>query len=236
MSDKHPLSRFEKAWSRDLNPHKDKALQKPLLQACDLTCMRGELTLFSELNFSLTPGSAMVVEGRNGSGKTSLLHILCGLLNPDDGEVRYRDRPIREVREEYHKDLAYIGHVHGLKGDLTPEENLRVAQALAAVAPRTPPEMALAHLGLDSLSHLLCRELSFGQRRRVALARLVMSRASLWILDEPMAGIDRSGVERIEALFREHVHAGGSLILSSHQTLVLQGICLDHVHLGSMNR
>ncbi|MGH8656355.1 MAG: cytochrome c biogenesis heme-transporting ATPase CcmA [Gammaproteobacteria bacterium] len=216
----------------ELKPQKNKALGGPALEAHDLACVRGDRSLFSQLRFTLELGSALIVEGRNGSGKTSLLRIVCGLLRADHGEVRWRGELIREVREEYYKDLAYIGHLHGLKGELTPLENLRVAQALAATTPRTSPEKALAHMELEPFSLLPCRDLSLGQRRRVALARLLMSPASLWILDEPLAGIDRLGVERVEALFRDHLDLGGALILSSHQPLSLQQTGFKSLHLG----
>ncbi|MGH8594083.1 MAG: heme ABC exporter ATP-binding protein CcmA, partial [Gammaproteobacteria bacterium] len=152
----------------ELKPQKNKALGGPALEAHDLACVRGDRSLFSQLRFTLELGSALIVEGRNGSGKTSLLRIVCGLLRADHGEVRWRGELIHKVREEYYKDLAYIGHLNGLKAELTPLENLRITQTLAATTPRTTPEKALAHMELDPFSLLPCRDLSLGQRRRAA--------------------------------------------------------------------
>jgi len=215
-----------------LQPQQSKTLGGPVLEAHDLACTRGDRRLFNELHFTLGSGCALIVEGRNGSGKTSLLRIVCGLLRADHGEVRWRGELIHTVREEYCKDLAYIGHLNGLKAKLTPLENLRIAQTLAATTPCTSPEKALAHMELEPFSRLPCRDLSRGQRRRAALARLLMSRAKLWILDEPLAGIDRLSVDRVEALFREHLDAGGSLILTSHQPLSLHQTGFERLHLG----
>ncbi|MGH8612460.1 MAG: cytochrome c biogenesis heme-transporting ATPase CcmA [Gammaproteobacteria bacterium] len=216
----------------ELELQQHKTLGEPVLRAHDLACTRGGRRLFSKLNFIVKAGSALIVEGRNGSGKTSLLRIVCGLLRADHGEVRWRGELIHKVREEHYKDLAYIGHLNGLKAELTPLENLRITQTLAATTPRTSPEKALAHMELEPYSLLPCRDLSLGQRRRAALARLLMSRANLWILDEPLAGIDRLGVERVEGLFCDHVDAGGSLILTSHQPLSLHQTGFESLHLG----
>ena len=215
-----------------MQPQQHETLGEPVLRAHDLVCTRGGRSLFSKLNFIVKAGCALIVEGRNGSGKTSLLRIVCGLLRADHGEVRWRGELIHKVREEYYKDLAYIGHLNGLKAELTPLENLRITQTLAATTPRTSPEKALAHMELEPFSLLPCRDLSLGQRRRAALARLLMSRANLWILDEPLAGIDRLSVDRVEGLFRDHVDAGGSLILTSHQPLSLHQTGFESLHLG----
>lgn len=203
-----------------------------MLEAHDLACTRGDRSLFKNLNLTLEAGCALIVEGRNGTGKTSLLRIICGLLRPDHGEVRWRGDPIHEARETYYKDLAYVGHLNGLKAGLTLQENLRIAQSLAATNPRTSPEQALAHMELEPFLYSPCCELSLGQRRRAALARLLMSCATLWILDEPLAGIDRLGVNRIETLFRDHMDAGGALILTSHQPLSFPQTGFQRLHLG----
>lgn len=203
-----------------------------MLEAHDLACRRGDRSLFCKLRFTLKGGCALIVEGRNGSGKTSLLRIVCGLLRADHGEVRWRGELIHKVREEYCKDLAYIGHLNGLKAELTPLENLRVAQTLAAANPRMFAEEALAQMELDPFSSIPCRDLSLGQRRRVALARLLISSASLWILDEPLAGIDRVGADRVATLFRDHMDGGGALMVTSHQPLSLHQRGFESLHLG----
>ena len=196
-----------------------------LLSVHDLACARGERTLFTGMKFELRAGQVLLVQGGNGRGKTSLLRLLCGLAHPPHGEVRWRGQPIAATREEYHREMAYIGHVNGIKDDLTPMENLRLSAALAgrdldeAVA-----SQSLIRLGLSRCLDLPARVLSFGQRRRVTLAGLVTAGALLWILDEPLTGLDVHGVALVEGLLRDHVQAGGMVVMTTHQPLSLEGV------------
>jgi heme ABC exporter, ATP-binding protein CcmA len=203
-----------------------------MLEALGLTCERDERTLFRDLSFCLEAGEVLLVEGQNGSGKTSLLRILCGLSAPDAGVVRWQGRDIQRLRTEYFANLAYLGHAHGLKAELSPLENLEVARALATSRPGATPEQALERVGLLGFEEVPCRTLSAGQRRRVALARMLLTPARLWILDEPFTGIDRHGIEELEALLVEHSASGGIMVLSSHYLLSLRDCRLASIHLG----
>ncbi|KPK56738.1 MAG: hypothetical protein AMS22_00250 [Thiotrichales bacterium SG8_50] len=209
----------------------------PLLEGVDLECARDERLLFSGLSFVLRPGQILQIEGANGSGKTSLLRILCGLTLATEGEVRWMGQDIHEVRADYYADLAYIGHAHGVKDDLTPVENLRIATALGNAKPDALSdealEEALLAVGLFGFEDQLAQTLSAGQRRRVALARLLLTRARLWILDEPLTALDRAGHEKIETMLTEHAQGGGMVIFTSHHALNLHSDVVTTLHIGT---
>ena len=193
-----------------------------MLAVHDLACERGERLLFRNLGFELGQGEALLVRGGNGRGKTSLLRILCGLSAPAAGEVRWRGEPIARAHEQYGREMAYVGHANGIKDDLTPLENLRLAAALGGRAlGEDAAQAALAQVGLARCVDLPARVLSFGQRRRVALAGLATAGALLWILDEPLTGLDVDGVAMVETLIRDHVAGGGLAVMTTHQPLVL---------------
>ena len=190
-----------------------------MLEARNLECTRGERRLFSDLSFRLGRGELLRVAGANGSGKTSLLRIMCGLLAPNAGELRWRGRPIRTEREEYSRSLVFIGHLNALKDDLTALENLQVAAGLSGM----PADAGRMLAGLDRFGVCHCAELpakilSQGQRRRVALARLAHSPAvPLWILDEPFSALDVGAVVELERLLAAHLASGGMVVLTTHQ-------------------
>lgn len=189
------------------------------LSAEALSCERGGRELFAALDVALAPGEILQVEGDNGTGKTSLLRILAGLLEPSAGQVRWRGDAIRELRDVYHAQLVYIGHRDGLKAELTPRENLAFAVALSGHAPKQTIAAALEHLGLNTHADDPVAQLSAGQRRRVALARLLLIPASLWLLDEPFTALDQTSIARVEALLHAHVQAGGLAVVSTHRAL-----------------
>ena len=197
------------------------AVNKPGLVAKDLEYRRDDRVLFSELNLEIQPGQAIQIEGSNGSGKTTLLRILCGLIMPDHGHIFWGDEDIQHNRHDYVKNLAYIGHHNGIKEDSTALENLILSRALSGTDARMSPNQALLSVGLRGYDHQLCRTLSAGQKRRVALARLLINPSMLWILDEPFTAIDQTGMEELEAIITEHVSAGGMVILTSHHKLNL---------------
>ncbi len=191
-----------------------------MLEAAGLDCERSGRTLFRNLSFSVAASDLVRIAGPNGSGKTSLLRILCGLLAPTQGEVRWRGAPIRRLAEEYSRDLVYIGHAVALKDDLTPSENLDIACRLAGL--QAHHESLAGALGAFAVPELPVRKLSQGQRRRAALARLLLSEGvPLWLLDEPFAALDTAAVRSAEDLIAQHLKAGGSVVYTTHQQAAL---------------
>lgn len=205
-----------------------------MLDVVDLECRRGDRRLFSNLNFSLAPGTLLHVRGRNGSGKTTLLRALCGLLARESGEIRWRGTDIGSLGEDYRCDMLYFGHLNGIKSDLNGIENLRVAATLDG-DPATEDDLwlALAHMGLAGFEDLPTKVLSQGQKKRVALARLLVSRAPLWILDEPFSALDTDAVDLLGALIAEHVATGGLAVLTTHQEVPLTSGQIQRLHLGA---
>lgn len=205
-----------------------------MLEARELAATRGDNTLFSGLAFTLAPGALLRVTGANGSGKTSLLRALCGLLLPSAGEVRWNSANVRTLREEYWKHLAYIGHADGLKGDLTVAENLAFACALAGLeVPFPRMEAAIETFGLAGRERLPARALSQGQRRRTALARLAVSESQpLWILDEPFSALDAQAVDTVRSLVGAHLARGGMVVLTTHQEARIDAPAATDISLG----
>ena len=193
------------------------------LRADKLTCVRGERQLFSGIGFDINPGEALRVVGTNGSGKTSLLRMLCGLAQPAEGEVRWHGNNIRVLRDEYCRNLIYIGHANGVKDDLLAWENIVVASTLSGKpVNRADAAHALEQLGLGRAAELPTRSLSQGQRKRVALARLQLGMATpLWILDEPFTALDQSAVTELCGTLNDHLEGGGMVIYTTHQEIDL---------------
>lgn len=186
-----------------------------MLEAAGLECVRQQRTLFSALSLSLAAGERLRIAGANGSGKTSLLRILCGLLLPSAGEVRWQGQKIERLKEEYTRHLVYLGHAPAVKDDLTPVENLEIACRLAGFAP-VQARAGLQRLGVPE--DVPVRKLSQGQRRRAALARLVLSEhVPLWLLDEPYAALDVQAAGIVDALIAQHAARGGAVIFTTHQ-------------------
>ena len=192
-----------------------------MLQASRLQCVRGERRLFSDVSFGLKPGELLHLEGANGAGKTSLLRIVLGLAPPESGEVRWKDTLIRSLGEHYRREVEYCGHSTALKDDLSAIENTRAACALAGRNMGDSEALAaLDRAGISAATaELPVRSLSQGQKRRVALARLPQSRATLWALDEPFAALDAAGADWLRQLIERHVAAGGLALVTSHQAL-----------------
>lgn len=201
----------------------------PILQASNLAYQRNDHFLFSKLSFQLQASQALHVEGINGAGKTTLLRILTGLAAPTDGVVHWQGKNIQEWRESYHAQLLYIGHQAGIKGELTPKENLQANLALSGSSNNSSIEAALINVGLENDMNSPCHQLSAGQQRRVALARLWLTKAKVWILDEPFTAIDKAGIANVNAVIVEHLTQGGVLAITSHQPLSLQNCSLRHL-------
>ena len=191
------------------------------LEAHDLMCIRDDRTLFEHLSFHVEPGQVLLLEGRNGSGKTSLLRTLCAIRLPDAGRITWDGEDIFELGPEYHAHTAYVGHKDGVKLELTPVENLTMAKGLGDPNDDISIEEALEKVDLYGFEDVPARNLSAGQQRRLALARLLVTRAKLWILDEPFTSLDREGIALVERLMDSHIGAGGAMIMTSHHEVHL---------------
>ena len=189
------------------------------LKADALELERGERLLFTGLTFEAPAGTLVRLAGANGTGKTSLLRLLTGLMQPDAGEILYKGEPIRTLKEDYYKDLVYIGHLNGVKDDLSAIENVRIAARMGNIISKNEEFVdALEKVGLGDFIEHTTGELSQGQRRRVALARLFVSLSKpVWVLDEPFTALDVASVANLAAAVAEHVKAGGIVIYTTHQ-------------------
>lgn len=201
------------------------------LELTQIACRRGDKTLFTDLSLNWRSGDFVQIEGHNGIGKTSLLRILVGLAQPLAGQVRWNNQEISKNREEYHQNLLYLGHHAGIKPELTAWENLQFYQKISDC--RQGEQVlwdVLQQVGLLGREDIPATQLSAGQQKRIALARLWLSQAPLWVLDEPFTAIDKNGVKILTALFEQQVQKGGIVILTSHQEVpsrLLQKVQLE---------
>ena len=207
-----------------------------MLEVSALACIRGDRALFRGVSFTLEAGGLLHVAGANGSGKTSLLRLLCGLGTPEAGEVRWRGESICALREAYAREIVYMGHASALKDDLSALENLMVACMLAGnPTANNAARQALAAFGLAACEHLPVRSLSQGQKRRSALARLALSvRTPLWILDEPFSTLDVDAVRHLEQLILAYMDGGGSVIFTTHQDAAIAPRVTQRVDLNDV--
>ena len=192
-----------------------------LLQTSDLTCVKDDRVLFENLNLSLSAGQILLVEGENGSGKTSLLRILTGLNLPESGDVLWQGKPISDVGPDYYEQVNYIGHHDGIKRDLTCLENLRLVQAMGKPLPIDLDE-ALDKVNLYRFGDNFVATLSAGQKRRLALARLVVTEAKLWIMDEPFTSLDKASMAMFQEMFEQHLEHGGVIVMTSHHDIEMK--------------
>lgn len=199
-------------------------MSSPMLQAVDLQCERDDRILFRGLDFSIVPGTVTRVEGPNGAGKTTLLRILAGLNDHFSGELLWLGERWQSQREAFLRNLLYLGHRPGIKPLLTPLENLRALTAVRRPVSDQAMKQALDGTGLQGYYDVPCRNLSAGQQRRVALARLLIADEPLWLLDEPFTALDRHGVAGLEQLLLDHAASGGAAVVTTHHELDLPGM------------
>jgi len=196
-----------------------------MFSVSNLSCSKGDKRLFSGVSFTLQPGQWLHLEGDNGVGKTSLLRLACGLSALEDGEITWNHQAVVQDPEAFRANLAYLGHQLALKEDLTPMENLRADAAVAGRPLQLEDALkALAQLGLRGREHLPVRVLSQGQKRRTALARLLVSPAKLWVLDEPFVALDTAAQSALAQIINDHLAKQGMVLLTSHQAVSLGGV------------
>jgi heme exporter protein A len=195
-----------------------------MLSAHQLSCVRGERTLFTGLDLAVGAGEWLHVRGANGCGKTSLLRLLAGLASPAAGEIRWNGHAMREDVQAYHEAMLFLGHLGAVKEELTALENLELAAELDGAQPQREEVVGALHrFGLKGREHLPVRFLSAGQKRRVLLARLVTRKARLWILDEPFTALDTRAVDMLGDVVGEHLAQGGMAVVTSHQAIPIPG-------------
>ena len=192
----------------------------PLLEARALHLWRGEKHLLRGVSFSLAAGELLQLVGPNGVGKTSLLRAACGLLPIESGDILWRGQTIERVRDDFHTNVGYLAHTNALKGDLTAQENLHFELALRVPVSASAITEQLNALGIGHCAQLPARVLSAGQRRRLALARVLLGKSPLWILDEPTTNLDAAGIALIEQLLSQHLQTGGAVLTAAHHGLL----------------
>jgi heme exporter protein A len=200
----------------------DPASAEPQLAVRALHLWRGERHLLRDVSFTLAAGELLQVVGPNGVGKTSLLRCVAGLMPTESGEIAWRGRPLDKCRDEFYRELGYLAHINALKPELTALENLRYSVAVRRAVSDQELHATLERLHVAACASLPARSLSAGQKRRVAIARILLTRASLWILDEPITNLDAAGIALFEQCMADHLGQGGSILTAAHQ-LLLQG-------------
>lgn len=199
------------------------------LQGENLCCVRDDRELFTNLGFTIQSGQVLLLEGKNGSGKTSLLRIICGFREPDTGVVSWCGEEIPQ--SQYYPDMAYVGHLDGIKKELTVQENLKLSLALGQPGKLTI-QQALEKVQLVGYDDTLIQALSAGQKRRLSLARLLITHNILWILDEPFTSLDKQGITLIESLMIEHCANGGMIVMTSHHDINLHSVDVQSIRLA----
>ncbi len=203
-----------------------------LLQTHKLSCIRNDRHLFEDLSFALEAGEMLVVEGPNGCGKTTLLRILTGLRLAESGSVCWRGEPIDRLGGDYYEQVSYVGHHDGIKLELSCLENLRLARAMG-IPTALDLDDVLERVNLYAYGDTEVGSMSAGQKRRLALARLLATEALLWILDEPFTSLDKASMGIFAELFEQHLAGGGVIVVTSHHDISLPTRPVQRLDLGT---
>jgi len=204
-----------------------------MLTVSGLHLWRGDRHVLRGVSFTAGPGQCVLLTGKNGAGKTTLLRAIAGLLDPEEGQVSWRDAPARRSRDVFHAELAYLGHEPPLKGDLSARENLKYSIGIRRGVTREEIDGALTRTGATDFSDRSVRMLSAGQRRRVALAGVLLTGAVLWLLDEPTTNLDADGQRLVADLIDEQVSHGGIVVAAVHHAMTLDAGNVVNLELGS---
>ena len=199
----------------------------------NLECIRQNNMLFRGLNFSIKDGDLLQINGANGSGKSSLLQICSGLIEPTAGEILWENKNINKYRYEFQSNILYLGHSNAIKAALTVEENMRIIHSLTGEKPNNDYSEILNTLGMIGMNEILVSRLSAGQKRRVGLTRLHMAKSKLWFLDEPFNALDKKGKKIIENIVINHCNDGGIVLFTTHQKMEINNYPLQNIHLGN---
>lgn len=204
-----------------------------MLEVRNLVVERDSQIVLQQLNFIAREAELLYITGSNGVGKTTLIRTLCGLVQAEDGEIFWNNSSIKKNSIEYFRNLAYIGHDNGIKGDLTPVENLEIDRSIRQNASSLSYQEILEQVGIAKLAHRPCRFLSAGQKRMVAMGRLLASNLKLWVLDEPLTSLDEKAQTRFLFILQEHLKNQGVVVATSHQELNWQQVRVVTKHLGT---
>ena len=199
----------------------------------NLECIRQNNMLFRGLNFSIKDGDLLQINGANGSGKSSLLQICSGLIEPTAGEILWENKNINKYRYEFQSNILYLGHSNAIKAALTVEENMRIIHSLTGEKANIDYSEILNTIGMTGMNEILVSRLSAGQKRRVGLTRLHMAKSKLWFLDEPFNALDKKGKKIIENIVINHCNNGGIVLFTTHQKMEINNYPLQNIHLGN---
>ncbi len=201
----------------------------------NIECIRQNNILFEELNLAINDKELLQINGANGSGKSTLLQIFSGLTQPTMGEVLWNDKNINDCRYEFQNNILYLGHKNSIKATLTVEENMEIMHILLGKKLKIDYSAILEKIGMKNMNHIYVANLSAGQKKRIGLTRLFMSRSKLWFLDEPFNTLDKDGKTIIEDLIIQHCTKGGMTIFTTHQEMEINDYPIQKIHLGNTN-